>query len=68
MFQRINRSRMKTNISIYIISLVALIAGIILAVENPDSDRMQMIAGGLTVLGFTLNILGFMLRIRQKKI
>lgn len=57
---------MKTNISIYIVSLVVLIAGIILVVENPDSGRMQMIAGGLTFLGLALNVLGFSLRIRQK--
>lgn len=57
---------MKTNISIYIVSLVVLIAGIILAVENPDSGRMQMIAGGLTFLGLALNVLVFSLRIRKK--
>ncbi|KJF45570.1 hypothetical protein [Draconibacterium sediminis] len=58
---------MKTNITIYIVSLVILMAGIILTVENPDSGRMQMIAGGVTFLGLTLNILGFTLRIRQKR-
>ena len=58
---------MKTNITIYIASLVILMAGIILTVENPGSGRMQMIAGGLTFLGLTLNILGFSLRIRQKR-
>ncbi|WP_394701245.1 hypothetical protein [uncultured Draconibacterium sp.] len=59
---------MKTNISIYILSLLVLIAGIVLTVKNPGSGRMQMIAGGLTMLGFTLNILSFLLRIRKKKI
>ncbi|WP_321375554.1 hypothetical protein [uncultured Draconibacterium sp.] len=58
---------MKTNILIYIISLIVLIAGIILVVENPDSGRIQMIAGGLTFLGLALNVLGFSLRIRPKR-
>ncbi|WP_297093226.1 hypothetical protein [uncultured Draconibacterium sp.] len=58
---------MKTNISIYILSLIVLVTGIVLTVENPDSGRMQLIAGGLTFLGFTLNILSFLKTYFQRK-
>ena len=50
---------MKTNILTYILSLIILIVAIILVVENPDSGRIQLIAGGITMLGFSLNIFSF---------
>ena len=50
---------MKTNILIYILSLIILIGSITLVVESPDSGRIQLIAGGLTLVGFVLNIVSY---------
>ncbi|QIA08740.1 hypothetical protein [Draconibacterium halophilum] len=50
---------MRTNITIYILSLALLIAGISIVAVNPSSERMQVIAGGLAFLGLALNILSF---------
>jgi hypothetical protein len=50
---------MKTNILIYVLSLIILIVSIVLVVEFPDSNRTLTIAGGITLLGFALNIVSF---------
>uniref|UniRef100_UPI00321718E3 hypothetical protein n=1 Tax=uncultured Draconibacterium sp. TaxID=1573823 RepID=UPI00321718E3 len=50
---------MKTNTLIYILSLAILIVAIFLAVGYPDSGRIQLIAGGIIVLGFTLNLVSY---------
>lgn len=50
---------MKTNILIYVLSLIILIVSIVLVVEFPDSGRIQLAAGGITLLGFALNIVGY---------
>lgn len=55
---------------IYVISLLALAVGIILAVEYPNSNRLSTIAGLLTGVGFSLNIVAFVLtqiNFKQKK-
>ena len=53
---------MKANILIYVLSLLILAVSIILVVEYPNSQRTQLIAGGLAFLGFLLNITGFAMK------
>lgn len=53
---------MKTSILIYTIGLILIAASIALVVLNPDSGQTQLIAGGLTVIGFPLNIAGFAMK------
>jgi len=55
---------MKTNNLIYILSLIILAASIFLVVVYPNSSRMHLIAGFLTVIGFSLNIGGFVMKNR----
>ena len=50
---------MKTNMLIYVLSLIILIASIVLVLEYPDSNRTLTIAGGITLLGFALNIVSY---------
>ncbi len=51
---------MKTNILIYLLSLIILIVSIFLVVEYPNSGRIQLIAGALTPLAFILNIVSYL--------
>ena len=46
---------------IYISSLILIGISIILLIEYPNSGRMNLIAGAITFLGFTLNIAGYSL-------
>ncbi len=52
---------MKASILFYIISLVFLATAIFMVVEYPSND-VQAIAGGLTMIGFSLNITGYLLK------
>lgn len=47
--------------AIYPLSLIVIAVAIYLAMEFPESGRMNMIAGGLIALGFMLNISGYLL-------
>lgn len=49
----------KTNILFYVLSLIFLFVSIILVVSFPDSQRSQVIAGGVTMFGFILNIVSY---------
>lgn len=51
---------------IYPLSLVAFAIVFFLIVNYPDSGRMQLIAGMLTVIGFTLNMVGYLLAKRRQ--
>lgn len=53
---------MKNSIIIYILSLVLLIAAIVLIVEYSDSQRLHVVAGGMTALGLLLNILAYAIK------
>ncbi|MHC1703945.1 MAG: hypothetical protein AB9846_08555 [Tenuifilaceae bacterium] len=53
---------MKTNNLIYILSLIFLAGSVFLVVTYPNSGRIYLIAGGLTLIGFALNILGFVMK------
>ena len=53
---------MKTNNLLYILSIIILIASIFLVVEYQDSGRTQFIAGILTMIGFAMNIVGFVIK------
>ena len=50
---------MKISNLLYIVSLIVLVVSIFIAVEYPNSGRIQMIAGGIALIGFALNIAGF---------
>jgi hypothetical protein len=58
---------MKKSILIYTIGLILFAASIILMVFIPDSRRIQLIAGGLTFMGFLLNIAGFAMKRTESK-
>ena len=47
---------------LYIFSLIILVVSIVLVVLYPNSGRMGLIAGGLTPIGFILNIASFVLK------
>jgi hypothetical protein len=53
---------MKTNNLIYILSLIIIATAIFLIVVYENTGRIQLIAGGLTLGGFLLNIAGFVLK------
>ena len=55
---------MKASILFYIISLVILATAIFMAVEYP-SNQVQSTAGGLTLIGFSLNVTGYLLKNRK---
>lgn len=46
---------------VYILSLIVISASIFLLIEYPESNRMSLISGVLIVLGFSLNIGGFLM-------
>ncbi len=58
---------MKINNLIYALSLIVLIVAIFLAIENPDSNRVQLIAGGTVGIGILLNIFSFFTRKANQK-
>lgn len=55
---------MKTYNLIYTLSLVILAASILLVVIYPNSGRFHLIAGGLALIGFPLNIAAFIMKKR----
>jgi hypothetical protein len=55
---------MKASILFYIISLVILATAIFMAVQYP-SNQVQSMAGGLTLIGFSLNVAGYLLKNRK---
>lgn len=55
---------MKTNNLIYLLSLIVLIGSIFLVVEYNDSQRMQMLAGFMIIIGLSMNITGFAMKTR----
>jgi len=53
---------MKTSNFIYATGLILIAVSIGLIVLHSDSGRTQLIAGGLTFIGFPLNIAGFAIK------
>jgi len=53
---------MKTSILVYAFGLILILVSIILVLNNPNSGRTQLIAGGITFIGFILNIVGFAMK------
>lgn len=52
---------MNTKKLIYVLSLVLIAVSIFLVIEYSNSNRMNLIAGATAMVGFSLNILGFLL-------
>ena len=52
---------MKAGILFYIISLIVL-AGVIYMIVEYRSNQVEMLAGGLTMIGFSLNIAGYLMK------
>jgi len=52
---------MKASILFYIISLIVL-AGVIFMIVEYRSSQVEMLAGGLTMIGFSLNIAGYLMK------
>ncbi len=52
---------MKASILFYIISLIVLAGVIFMIIEYP-SNQVQSLAGGLTMIGFSLNIAGYLMK------
>lgn len=52
---------MKAGILFYIISLIVL-AGVIFMIVEYRSSQVEMLAGGLTMIGFSLNIAGYLMK------
>jgi uncharacterized membrane protein len=55
---------MRTNHLLYIISLVILTASIFFVVEYQNSQRLQLIAGLLIIIGVAMNITAFAMKKR----
>ncbi len=53
---------MKTINLIYILSLIIIAVSVFFVVGYPNSGRIELIAGGLILIGFSLNILGYVLK------
>ena len=51
----------KKNI-LYVISLILLAIAIFLIIEFPESNRLSLIAGVITMFGFSLNMVAFLSR------
>ena len=47
---------------IYISSLTMIVIAIFLLIEYSNSGRMSLIAGAMTIAGFTLNIIAYSLK------
>jgi len=58
---------MKKSILIYTIGLILFAVSVMLIIFIPDSRRIQVIAGGLTFIGFLLNIGGFAMKRTESK-
>lgn len=56
---------MKTISLIYVISLLILATAIFMVVGFPGINKAQVIAGGLTFVGFALNIATYVFRKRE---
>jgi|LakMenE18May11ns_1017448.scaffolds.fasta_scaffold8399706_1 membrane-bound ClpP family serine protease len=56
--------KMKTNHLIYLLSLIMLIGSIFIVLEYKDSQRMQMLAGFMIIIGIAMNITGFAMKKR----
>lgn len=56
--------KMKTNHLIYLLSLIMLIGSIFIVLEYKDSQRMQMSAGFMIIIGIAMNITGFAMKKR----
>jgi len=56
--------KMKTNHLIYLLSLIMLIGSIFIVLEYKDSQRMQMLAGFMIIIGIAINITGFAMKKR----
>lgn len=56
---------MKANNLIYILSLIIFAVIIFLIVAYPNSGRNHLIAGILTIVGFTLNIVGYAMKTKK---
>jgi len=52
---------MKASILFYIICLIVL-AGVIFMIVEYRSSQVEMLAGGLTMIGFSLNIAGYLMK------
>ncbi|WP_339920099.1 hypothetical protein [uncultured Flavobacterium sp.] len=52
---------------IYLLSLIVLATAIFLIIEYPESGRIQVIAGAVLIIGFTLNIFGFLFKASANK-
>ena len=52
---------MKTKNLIYIASLILIAISIVVVIEYPNSNRMELIAGMTAALGIGLNVAGFLL-------
>jgi hypothetical protein len=52
---------MKAGILFYIISLIVF-AGVIFMIVEYRSSQVEMLAGGLTMIGFSLNIAGYLMK------
>ncbi|MEQ8629463.1 hypothetical protein [Ekhidna sp.] len=57
---------MKTNTLIYAASLVLIIASMYMIVENPDTNRNAMIAGGIALVGLVFNVVSFMTKSKAR--
>lgn len=51
---------------IYSISLILMLFSIYLIIEYPNSGQTNLIAGGLIFIGFTLNIIGYSLKLKTE--
>ena len=51
----------KKNI-LYVISLILLAIAIFLIIEFPESNRLSLIAGVITMFGFSFNVAAFLFR------
>ena len=56
---------MRTINLLYVISLVILAAAIYMVVVYPANNRVQTIAGALTLIGFALNIAAYVFKRRN---
>ena len=46
---------------IYIISLILIATSVVFVIQYPDSQRLNLIAGVLTMFGFSMNIGAFLM-------
>ena len=58
----INIKTTKMTNALYIFGIVVIAISIVLIIEYPNYQRVQLIAGGFVVLGFVLNVTGYSLK------